>query len=442
MMTELDLRQAHQAALPPLLLTSEPGSFAHNTLKVRVPGILRETIALNAFPPHVNAALEELHVELTTGHIRGLREDAPDRVFWDAVSAPHLGKTWLDVPWYWAETFFYRRVLEATRYFQPGIWAGFDPFAVKKQQEWRPDAAPAAVEALLRSLPDAANVRFEALLHASLWGNRTDLSYDLAAKQGGTAADSQREHLLHDDTATIEDYLRAHPGAEIAFIMDNAGTELVMDLALIDWLLATGSAARVHLHLKPQPFFVSDTMVADLINALDALDAAGGEARALAQRLRGVLRQGRLLIETHPAYAASLFFFELPDDLFATLSRFDLVFLKGDVNYRRLLGDAHWPPTTPFARATAYFPAPLVALRTLKAELIVGLAPDQAEQTAAADPEWLVNGKRGVIQARLRCRVVRRAPTARAVLNFDRPSALCYIRRNNRIRTPKGCEPD
>ncbi len=402
MMTELDLRQAHQAALPPLLLTSEPGSFAHNTLKVRVPGILRETIELNAFPPHINAALEELHVELTTGHIRGLREDAPDRVFWDTISAPHLGKTWLDVPWYWAETFFYRRVLEATALFSTGHLGRLRPIcgqettgvATRRRPGSRRSVAPFVAI-------DAANVRLEALLHASLWGNRTDLSYDLAAKQGGTAADSQREHLLHDDTAVIENYLRAHSGAEIAFIMDNAGTELVMDLALIDWLLATGAAARVHLHLKPQPFFVSDTMVADLINALDALDAAGGEARALVQRLRGVLRQGRLLIETHPAYATSLFFFELPDDLFTALGRFDLVFLKGDVNYRRLLGDAHWPPTTSFAQATAYFPAPLVALRTLKAELIVGLAPGQAEQAAAADPDWLVNGKRGVIQARL-----------------------------------------
>jgi hypothetical protein len=400
-MTELDLRQVHQATLPPLLLTSEPGSFAQNTLRVRVPNILRETANLNAFPLHINAALEQLYVELTRGYIRGLHEDAPDRAFWDAAVAPHLGKNWLNVPWFWAETFFYRRILEATSYFQPGIWAGFDPFAARKQQEWRPDAAPAAVAARLRALPEDADARFEALLHASLWGNRTDLSYDLAAKQGGAAADSQREHLLHDDTAAIEAYLRAHPGADVAFIMDNAGTELVMDLALIDWLLATGAAARIHLHLKPQPFFVSDTMPADFLNALDALDAVGGDARALAQRLRGALRQGRLLIETHPAYATGLFFFELPDDLFAVLGQFDLVFLKGDVNYRRLVGDAHWPPTTSFARATAYFPAPLVALRTLKAELIVGLEPGQAEETAAQDPEWLINGKRGVIQARL-----------------------------------------
>jgi hypothetical protein len=79
----------------------------------------------------------------------------------------------------------------------------------------------------------------------------------------------------------------------------------------------------------------------------------------------------------------------------------DLVIIKGDANYRRLLGDAHWPYTTPFAYATRYFPSPLVALRTLKAEIIVGLRPGEAEQLQAEDPAWLVNGKRGIIQARL-----------------------------------------
>jgi len=77
------------------------------------------------------------------------------------------------------------------------------------------------------------------------------------------------------------------------------------------------------------------------------------------------------------------------------------VIVKGDANYRRLLGDARWPHTTPFAHAIRYFPSPLVVLRTLKAEIIVGLQPGQAEQLQAEDPAWLVNGKRGIIQARL-----------------------------------------
>ncbi len=79
----------------------------------------------------------------------------------------------------------------------------------------------------------------------------------------------------------------------------------------------------------------------------------------------------------------------------------DLIILKGDANYRRLLGDAHWPPTASFESATRYFPARLAALRTLKAEIVVGLSSGVVAQLDAEDPSWRVNGKRGLIQTRL-----------------------------------------
>ena len=54
----------------------------------------------------------------------------------------------------------------------------------------------------------------------------------------------------------------------------------------------------------------------------------------------------------------------------------------------------------------AYFPAPFVTLRTLKGEIMVGLQPGQAEALQAEDPDWLIDGRRGVIQ------LVRRSGTA------------------------------
>ena len=69
----------------------------------------------------------------------------------------------------------------------------------------------------------------------------------------------------------------------------------------------------------------------------------------------------------------------------------------GDVNSRRLLDDRHWPPTTRMEAVTSYFPTSVVALRTLKGEIMVGLAAGQAEQLSAQEPDWLINGKRGVV---------------------------------------------
>ncbi|MCU0500937.1 MAG: damage-control phosphatase ARMT1 family protein, partial [Anaerolineae bacterium] len=196
--------------LPPPILTSELGSFAQDTLRRRIPAILQEAIDLNPDGDGgTQRGLEELGTELHSGRIRELREDAPDVALWNAVSAPHFGRSWLDVPWYWAEAYFYRRLLEATGYFQDGGGRGFDPFGMKKRTEWAVDAAPAAVAALLAGLPADPAARFEQLFHASLWGNRTDLSYMVAAHLGGTANSyAERENLLADDTAATWEWLR------------------------------------------------------------------------------------------------------------------------------------------------------------------------------------------------------------------------------------------
>lgn len=53
--------------MPALILTSEAGSFAHNTLKARIPAILDETLALNAFSPEVVGRLAALRREITAG---------------------------------------------------------------------------------------------------------------------------------------------------------------------------------------------------------------------------------------------------------------------------------------------------------------------------------------------------------------------------------------
>jgi len=307
----------------------------------------------------------------------------------------------MDVPWYWAESFFYRRLLEATRYFQPGPWRGYDPFGVKKQAELAPDAGPHYIEQVAQGLPAGPRERFQTLMYTSLWGNRIDLSQPEAvawgpAKQGR----SERDNLLVDDTESLWEYLTGRRRGRVAIVADNAGTELLTDLLVADFLLTCGLAAQVVLHLKDHPFFVSDAMISDVSAAVAALGAGGDRTSELAGRIRGHLDGKRLRLMTHWFYTTSLFYFRLPRDLARELAAADLVLFKGDANYRRLLGDAYWPPTTPFARATAYFPAPLGALRTLKAELIVGLGEGVVQRLQAEDPAWLVNGRRGVVQAR------------------------------------------
>ena len=386
--------------LPPLLLTSEPGSFAQRTFQTRVPRIVDDIIATNDYPADIGAALRALREEIVGGTLQLLREETDDQEFWNAQARAHIGKTWLDLPWYWAEAFLYRRMLEATHYFQDGDFYRRDPFAPAKRVELQPQRAPQAVNAMLAHLSDDMARAFHTLVHTSLWGNRVDLSMTGMIE----ATSTDRSLLLVDDSAGVREYL--HVGApgqsplpRVDIICDNAGTELCFDLALTDWLLRAGLAAAIVLHLKAQPFFVSDAMVQDVLAALDAFGkSTASELRQLARRLASALNDGRLVMSDHPFWVTGFFFHAMPDDLRATLAQASLVISKGDANYRRLIGDCRWQPTARFEDAVAHFPAPVVALRTMKAELIVGLREGEAERLRAKDAEWSVSGKYGVIQ--------------------------------------------
>ncbi|RPI26313.1 MAG: DUF89 family protein, partial [Chloroflexota bacterium] len=89
---------------------------------------------------------------------------------------------------------------------------------------------------------------------------------------------------------------------------------------------------------------------------------------------------------------------EMPPYLYQRFSQSHLVISKGDANYRRILGDRHWPYTTPIDQIVSYFPAPLLLLRALKSEVAAGLPAAQIERAARQDTTWLIDGRWGVIQ--------------------------------------------
>ena len=53
----------------------------------------------------------------------------------------------------------------------------------------------------------------------------------------------------------------------------------------------------------------------------------------------------------------------------------------------------------PLATAVqGFLPAPLLPLRTAKADVMVGLEAGKAEETAVMDKNWMVSGEWGVVQ--------------------------------------------
>ena len=206
--------------------------------------------------------------------------------------------------------------------------------------------------------------------------------------------------MLADDTTALCAAIAAAAGKEVIVVLDNCGLELVSDLLLVDGLLRCDAPpARVTLHAKDRPVFVSDVTEPDLPITLAWLDARGGGA--LAARLSAAMDDGRLCITSPTFYTGPSPFWEMPDALHAAYAAAALVLTKGDANYRRLLGDRHWAHATPFASVCDYFPCTLGSLRTCKSGVCVGVEPEVEAAAAAAHPEkWLVGGIYGMVQLR------------------------------------------
>jgi hypothetical protein len=343
------------------------------------------------------------------GAVRHLKDEiAPDAAAWRGYVEPYLDAGWLEAPWFFAEVYFFRRILEAIGYYTPGPGNGVDPYLSQKRQGL--EAVQPSVQAMAPRLHDWVQAEgwspgnLEELIQADLWGNQADLSLWPAGegeRPGHEDESHQREHTLIDDTPALLAHLADLKGRpiQVDVILDNVGLELAGDLFLADFLLGNRVAEGVNFHAKPHPTYVSDAMIKDVNEMLSSF--AGSEdlrVRALAGRLLGYRDAGRLRFATHYYWTSPLSFWEMPAPLNQDLGRGDLVICKGDANYRRLLGDRHWPFTTPFADIVRYFPTSLLALRTLKSEVAAGLQPGQAEEMFQKDPDWLTDGKWGVIQ--------------------------------------------
>ncbi len=383
----------------PVILSNTVGSFAWGVLHERHPALIERVRQATPYPPEQQRALDDLlHETADGGLIRPLDDPRPGAAQWQQWSEDFIGQRWADVPFLWAESFFYRKLLTALGYFAEGPWQGVDPFAPFKNAELagpKVDDELSALDDLLHLPPPQQDLT---LLLASLWGNRADLGFQLSA--GAEGLGERVTGLVADDSAAFWQVLNAGRPGTVCLIADNAGPELLPDLVLSDQLLTTGRAASVLLHLKPHPYYVSDATTADVLACLDRLTAVPGRASDIGKRLRHGLTTGRLTLRAHPFSCAPLPYTEMPTDLRDDFATATLTIMKGDLNYRRLVQDRLWPTTTPFADVTAYFPGPVAALRTLKSDVVVGLDGRTVSELDASGDGWRTSGTHGLIQVR------------------------------------------
>ncbi|KXS12163.1 DUF89-domain-containing protein [Gonapodya prolifera JEL478] len=210
-------------------------------------------------------------------------------------------RTFFKAPWLFAECYLYRRVREifAKRSNpDPALdWGSYDPFASQKDATLKASLQSFAVMAekleflLAQAQSDdigAHETTFQELLMSSLWGNQVDLSLHSNTSAHGMQEDTRahlekmKEKIIVDDSRILWKLLLSSPrGKTVDIILDNAGFELLTDLLLAHFLIATKVCARVRFFGKAQPWFVSDTTRRDFLHTcatLSGLDAHSAES--------------------------------------------------------------------------------------------------------------------------------------------------------------------
>lgn len=360
------------------------------------------------FSIEIRASLQKLKEDIPSSPIRLLNDyQAPDTDNWNRHIDRYQKNDWLTVPWFFAETYFYRRILEATRYFIDGESHNQDPFSTEKRRSLRQDWNK--IQSVARTLcrhgaPSLEPIsEFSKYIYTALWGNQADLSMWSSASglQPKTEISNQSKFLLIDDCQSAYTYLSSLPAGpeRIDFILDNIGLELLGDLCLADYLLDRYPYLKVIFRSKAHPTFVSDAIHSDVILMIENLSSDHFTATsALGIRLQTHMHNERLLLASDEFWTSPLSAWDMPQFLLEELQQSSLVIWKGDANYRRLLGDRHWTYTTRFSDILSYAPTAFLAIRTLKANVVSGLSATKIQSLTKIDEDWMINGKWGLIQ--------------------------------------------
>ncbi|XP_035785651.1 damage-control phosphatase ARMT1-like isoform X1 [Anopheles albimanus] len=363
--------------------------------------------------------ISKLKYELQTDKdFKCIRSAVGDETLWNSF-IQGLGEenTYYSACWLYAETYMYRRlnnIFENTTTLQK-----LDYFQQQKHKALTNsyDAMVAVVRSIdafneTNQSRDEIGEFFRKLLKLNLWGNRCDLSISAGqdVKQDGdpfSLLDSLDRCIVSDQTQAIWNCLVANEAESgvVEIINDNSGYELFTDLCLADFIIHHRIASKVCFNVKAIPWYISDVTPKDMQWTLDTL--AGHPTQPLlaqfGERLKRHFQSGAFELRPVDNFWTSPYEFhrmaDITPSLYETLSHAMLLIFKGDLNYRKLLGDFNFPYTTPFPDVLCGFlPTNLCTLRTVKADLICGMPEGLSEELSKKDPSWMVTGEYGVIQ--------------------------------------------
>ncbi|KAJ3321617.1 hypothetical protein HDV06_004032 [Boothiomyces sp. JEL0866] len=333
-----------------LLRGNVPNSFAYFTIKDRMPTILTKVI--NSLSMHMFEYDQNTDkIKEIISHIAQLKYNMTRN-----KTLPNLP----DIP----ENELYNRLIDQSE----KTW--FDsPWLLETKVDLEIDSLPSMVE-------------------LTLWGNQSDLSLHINGREEGNVKQS---HIIVNH---IEQLCKLLPDEKtIIYILDNAGFELYTDL-MFATLLTRDFDTTIIFECKQYPWFVSDVTAKDF----DQLIESKENYRDL---WRGYLKSGKWQLRSHWFWTTPLPYCEMQreaPDLYKELSNHFAIY-KGDLNYRKMVSDADHETDIPFKNVIGSMKnTRFCMVRTCKANTCCGLLPGQKDELDSTDPNWMVNGKFGIVQ--------------------------------------------
>ncbi|CAG8460907.1 7014_t:CDS:2 [Dentiscutata heterogama] len=363
----------------------------------------------------IMASMEELINQIQRNdQLTQIEDDGrPDILNWtDALNTYFKGENWFTASWLFAECYLYRRIISIIT--NTKHWRNYDPYFRQKEESFKLSFSgilefSKRIDEIISSskVKIDDSIIFYELAQISLWGNATDLSmlpnFGTDENIETKRFEESKKNILVNDLEKAWKWLSKYR------------FELYSDLIFSDWLIQSGYVSEVYLHIKPIPWFVSDTTLDDFnwlfktLKSNDFFSSASeiekSSLEKLVDRWQSYIANSKWIITSDFFWTSPYSFWHLEEtapELYADLCKSHLVIFKGDLNYRKLVYDCKWETVTPFKEAIGPLAnsknaLPLLSLRTGKSDVFVGL-DEEVEERLGPDKSWMYSGKYAVIQ--------------------------------------------
>lgn len=327
--------------------------------------------------------------------------------------------TWFNTAWLYCECYMYRII--AQEFALTNHLKNYDPFEEQKQAAFTDSLN--SIESLAAYTMDLVQRAENLSIHetkeelfkffkVNLWGNKCDLSLSAGADVSQSSnpievLKSLDKDILINNTELAWNVLRKNETKDrdtVDMILDNAGYELFTDFCLSVFMVSTKLASKVRFYVKRYPWYISDVTTYDFHWSLDYMQNSSNRSlQEFGKLASNYLKDNIWTVEEELFWTGPYDFAEMKEQdpvLYAKLSDAKMAIFKGDLNYRKLLGDINWEYTTEFMEALRGFqPTNILSLRTVKSDVCVGLFPGVAEDLFRQDEKWMFTGQYGLIQS-------------------------------------------